>query len=292
MVRPTFGSGHVARASASGAAGRRAPCFVTAPEDVDQPLFRIFRVGDAGSHPRAIVCPTISFRRRRHFFRARARSNTVIVIAHAESAAQSGDISRRRQDSAPRGLGVRGACRSEFRLVSAKRGRLFFAGNGLRGRGCGPAAVPRTGKSAPDRERFGALRDRDLRGEMNQLKALIDPLPCARTRRSPRRGLQPCGRRFRRREAFTFSSAIDRGRKTGIRSYFIDRGHAGGLVFDFGKPEVRDFLIQNARFFLEEYRVDGFRYDQVSVIDHDGAPHGWSFCQDLTARSVSPGLSR
>ena len=33
------------------------------------------------------------------------------------------------------------------------------------------------------------------------------------------------------------------------------------------------------RFFLEEYRVDGFRYDQVSVIDHDGAPHGWSFCR-------------
>jgi 1,4-alpha-glucan branching enzyme len=28
--------------------------------------------------------------------------------------------------------------------------------------------------------------------------------------------------------------------------------------------------------------VDGFRYDQVSVIDHDGAPHGWGFCQDLT----------
>ena len=49
------------------------------------------------------------------------------------------------------------------------------------------------------------------------------------------------------------------------------------------KPEVRDFLIQNAKFFLDEYRVDGFRYDQVSVIDHDGAPHGWSFCQDLTS---------
>jgi 1,4-alpha-glucan branching enzyme len=54
-------------------------------------------------------------------------------------------------------------------------------------------------------------------------------------------------------------------------------------VFDFGKPEVRDLLIQNAKFFLDEYRVDGFRYDQVSVIDHDGAPDGWSFCQDLTA---------
>ena len=33
--------------------------------------------------------------------------------------------------------------------------------------------------------------------------------------------------------------------------YFTDRGHAGGLVFDYGKPEVRDFLIQNAKFFLE-----------------------------------------
>ncbi|OUL71008.1 alpha-amylase family glycosyl hydrolase [Paraburkholderia hospita] len=56
--------------------------------------------------------------------------------------------------------------------------------------------------------------------------------------------------------------------------YFTATGHAGGLVFDFEQPEVRDFLIQNAKFFLNEYRVDGFRYDQVSVIDHDGAPGG------------------
>jgi 1,4-alpha-glucan branching enzyme len=73
----------------------------------------------------------------------------------------------------------------------------------------------------------------------------------------------------------------DQGQRGSL--YFTDKGHAGGLVFDFAKSEVRDFLIQNAKFFLDEYRVDGFRYDQVSVIDHDGAPHGWSFCQDLTA---------
>jgi 1,4-alpha-glucan branching enzyme len=66
--------------------------------------------------------------------------------------------------------------------------------------------------------------------------------------------------------------------------YFTNTGHAGGLVFDYAKPEVRGFLIGNARFFLDEYRVDGFRYDQVSVIDHDGAPHGWSFCQHLTSK--------
>ena len=74
--------------------------------------------------------------------------------------------------------------------------------------------------------------------------------------------------------------------------YFTDKGHAGGLVFDFGKPEVRDFLIQNAKFFLDEYRVDGFRYDQVSVIDHDGAPHGWRFCQDLTVDAAPPSAGR
>jgi 1,4-alpha-glucan branching enzyme len=73
------------------------------------------------------------------------------------------------------------------------------------------------------------------------------------------------------------------GPGNGDKLYFSDIGHAGGLVFDFSKPEVRDFLIQNAKYFLDEYRVDGFRYDQVSVIDHDGQPHGWSFCQDLTS---------
>ena len=89
------------------------------------------------------------------------------------------------------------------------------------------------------------------------------------------------------------TSSIGKRPAAGHRNslYFTDKGHAGGLVFDFGKPEVRDFLIQNAKFFLDEYRVDGFRYDQVSVIDHDGAPHGWRFCQDLTStlRAHRPG---
>jgi 1,4-alpha-glucan branching enzyme len=61
--------------------------------------------------------------------------------------------------------------------------------------------------------------------------------------------------------------------------YFTDQGWAGGLVFAYWKQEVRQFLIDNAKFFLDEYHVDGFRYDEVSVIDRFG---GWSFCQDLT----------
>ncbi len=64
--------------------------------------------------------------------------------------------------------------------------------------------------------------------------------------------------------------------------YFTSQGHAGGLVFAFWKREVRQFLIDNAKFFLEEYHVDGFRYDQVSVLVHEAGENGWRFCQALT----------
>ena len=62
--------------------------------------------------------------------------------------------------------------------------------------------------------------------------------------------------------------------------YFTDQDHCGP-VFAFWKKEVRQFLIDNARFFVDEYHVDGFRYDQVTVIDKLNAGSGWLFCQDL-----------
>ncbi len=52
-------------------------------------------------------------------------------------------------------------------------------------------------------------------------------------------------------------------------------------MFDFEKLEVRQFLINNARFFTEEYHVDGFRYDEVTKIDQMNPGSGWLFCQDL-----------
>ena len=42
------------------------------------------------------------------------------------------------------------------------------------------------------------------------------------------------------------------------------------LLFDYGKPEVRQFLLSNVRFWLDAYRFDGFRFDGVtSMLYHD-----------------------
>ena len=134
-------------------------------------------------------------------------------------------------------------------------------------------------------------RIEDLRGEMNQLKALVDLCHLYGLAVILDVVYNHAGGDFGDESLYFFDRQSNQG---GNRNslYFTDIGHAGGLVFDFGKPEVRDFLIQNAKFFLDEYRIDGLRYDQVSVIDHDGAPHGWSFCQDLTStlRHHKPGV--
>jgi len=123
----------------------------------------------------------------------------------------------------------------------------------------------------------------DLRGEMNQLKALVDLCHIHGLAVILDVVYNHAGGAFGDESLRFFDRQPESGGVKENSLYFNGRGHAGGDVFDFEKPEVRDFLVQNAKFFLEEYRVDGFRYDQVSVIDHDGAPQGWSFCQDLTS---------
>lgn len=72
--------------------------------------------------------------------------------------------------------------------------------------------------------------------------------------------------------------------------YFTDRGWAGGLVFAYWKNEVKQFLIDNAMYYLLECHCDGLRYDEVSVIKNEGGEHGWKFCQYVTdtGRYVKP----
>jgi 1,4-alpha-glucan branching enzyme len=79
-------------------------------------------------------------------------------------------------------------------------------------------------------------------------------------------------------ESLYFFDEVPRG-DNNDSLYFTGQGWAGGLVFAYWNRDVRQFLIDNAAFLLREYHVDGFRYDEVSVIDRYG---GWHFCRDLT----------
>jgi 1,4-alpha-glucan branching enzyme len=72
---------------------------------------------------------------------------------------------------------------------------------------------------------------------------------------------------------------------------------------DFGRHEVRDFILDNVRLWLEQYHVDGFRFDAVTVIRNtkdrnddpaDDIPDGWRLLQDLNGlikAQPSPKLS-
>jgi len=56
--------------------------------------------------------------------------------------------------------------------------------------------------------------------------------------------------------------------------FFTDRHPTPwGAAIDFSRREVRDFFIGNARYWLEEYRFDGLRFDAVHAIADDSPQH-------------------
>lgn len=116
-----------------------------------------------------------------------------------------------------------------------------------------------------------------LSGQVNQLKAFIDVCHLHGLAVLPDVVCNHAGGRFDRQSIDHFDFPADPGRHNNL--YFSDQEWAGGRVFAFSHPDVRIFLIENAKMFLDEYHADGLRFDEVSVIDAKG---GWFFCQDLT----------
>jgi 1,4-alpha-glucan branching enzyme len=75
--------------------------------------------------------------------------------------------------------------------------------------------------------------------------------------------------------------------------YFTDQDRGtGGLSFALWNSDVRQFLIDNATYYVNEFHVDGFRYDEISSLLSMNRESGWNFCRDLTStlRFVKPRL--
>jgi len=64
--------------------------------------------------------------------------------------------------------------------------------------------------------------------------------------------------------------------------YFTDQSTAGGLSFALWNDAVREFLINNAKYYVQEIHVDGFRCDEISDLLAMNRDSGWTFCCDLT----------
>ncbi|MBW1840409.1 MAG: alpha amylase C-terminal domain-containing protein [Deltaproteobacteria bacterium] len=78
-----------------------------------------------------------------------------------------------------------------------------------------------------------------------------------------------------------------------LHQYFHDgpRGfHSAwdSRCFDYGKPQVLHFLLSNCRFWLDEYRVDGFRFDGVTsmLYHHHGLGKAFTSYDDYFDDSV------
>ena len=65
--------------------------------------------------------------------------------------------------------------------------------------------------------------------------------------------------------------------------YFTDQSWAGGLSFALWNNDVRQFIINCAAFYLDEFHIDGLRYDEISALLIMNRSTGWSFCQDITS---------
>lgn len=77
-------------------------------------------------------------------------------------------------------------------------------------------------------------------------------------------------------------------RYDGTYTQYFHQGERGdhaqwdSRVFDYGKPEVLHFLLSNCRYWLDEFHVDGYRFDGITsmIYTHHGLSHDFTSYDD------------
>jgi 1,4-alpha-glucan branching enzyme len=64
--------------------------------------------------------------------------------------------------------------------------------------------------------------------------------------------------------------------------YCTSAGTAGGLAFAMWNKDICNYLLDNARYYMDELHADGFRYDEISVLLSLNRETGWAFCRNLS----------
>lgn len=124
---------------------------------------------------------------------------------------------------------------------------------------------------------FPALTPEDVGGQVEQLKAFVDVCHLYGLAVIPDVVYNHAGGGFDDQSIDHFDFPVSPNDQNNL--YFSGAGYAGGRVFAFDRPDVRQFLIENASMFLQEYHADGLRFDEVSAIEDHG---GRSLCEDMT----------
>lgn len=70
-----------------------------------------------------------------------------------------------------------------------------------------------------------------------------------------------------------------------VPQFFTDKHHTPwGAAIDFSNRWVREYFVQNARYWLEEYRFDGLRFDAVHAIIDESPRHVlFEICDEVRA---------